>query len=270
MKKILIVLVSILIIPLIILFIKNKSLEKEDSFSNEFRYITNYKKENLDRYIMFRDKYSNLSLEDIVLRVNIGLDRPYYTNTRESNLLNKNYIMVNKYIYLPSNYVPNDLVNLDLKYSRSGMMLVKEAKVNFEKMYYNALKDGYNIRIVSSYRSYNYQVNLYNKYVETDGKEVADTYSARPGFSEHQTGLCVDIDDKVISYDNFSKSRSYLWMKKNSYKYGFIERYPKGKEDITGYSYEAWHYRYVGLEIAKYIYENNITFDEYFFLKIKK
>ena len=131
-------------------------------------------------------------------------------------------------------------------------------------MYYDAKKEGYNIRIMSSYRSYNYQEKLYNNYKNKEGKEEADKYSARPGFSEHQTGLCVDIDDKNLNYEDFYKSSSYEWMINNSYKYGFILRYPKDKENITGYIYESWHYRYVGIDIAKYIHDNNITFDEYY------
>ena len=89
-------------------------------------------------------------------------------------------------------------------------------------------------------------------------------YSARPGYSEHQTGLVIDIDNYNDDYENFDKTKEFEWMNNNSYKYGFILRYPKGKTDITGYDYESWHYRYVGKEIAKYIYENNITFDEYY------
>ena len=122
------------------------------------------------------------------------------------------------------------------------------------------------------YRSYEYQVNLYNKYVENDGIKEADTYSARPGYSEHQTGLCVDVYDGEIDYTNFEKSDSYNWMQENAYKYGFILRFPKGKENLTGYQYESWHYRYVGKKIAKYIKENDLTLEEYYakFIEGKK
>ena len=137
-------------------------------------------------------------------------------------------------------------------------------------MFKAAQKDNIKIRVMSSYRDYLYQIKLYNKYKTEDKEENVDKYSARPGYSEHQTGLCVDIDDTVLPYDSFENSKSYKWMQNNSYKYGFIERYPKGKEDITGYSYEAWHYRYVGKKIAKYIHDYNITFDEYYVKFIEK
>ena len=230
MKKILlfIIISGILIFLISAKSIKNHHILKRNT--NDFKHICNFKEELKYRYSNYYKTNKNLSLEDIVTRVNI----------------------------------PNNLEKTNSDYSKKGMMLVKEAKDMFEKMYYDAKKEGYNIRIMSSYRSYNYQEKLYNNYKNKEGKEEADKYSARPGFSEHQTGLCVDIDDKNLNYEDFYKSSSYEWMINNSYKYGFILRYPKDKENITGYIYESWHYRYVGIDIAKYIHDNNITFDEYY------
>ena len=165
-------------------------------------------------------------------------------------------------------YVPDNLEDISTNYSRSGMRLVSSAKDAFETLAEQALKDNKKVIAMSSYRSYQYQVNLYNRYVTNEGVNAADTYSARPGYSEHQTGLCVDVYDGVIDYTNFEKSDSYNWMMDNAYKYGFILRYPKGKENITGYQYESWHYRYVGKKIAKYIHDNDITFDEYYVRQI--
>ena len=125
-------------------------------------------------------------------------------------------------------------------------------------------KENLNIRIISAYRSYDYQESLYERYLKTDKQEIVDTYSARPGFSEHHTGLAIDVDNEKLGFDKFYLTKEFNWMQNNAYKYGFILRYPKDKEYLTGYSYESWHYRYVGLEIAKYIQENNITFDEYY------
>ena len=122
---------------------------------------------------------------------------------------------------------------------------------------------------MSSYRSYDYQVNLYNNYVKSDGKDAADTYSARPGFSEHQTGLAVDIYNKELPYTSFEETKEFEWMQKNAYKYGFILRFPKDKVNITGYQYEAWHYRYVGKKAAKYIHDHNITLEEYYIKKVE-
>ena len=105
---------------------------------------------------------------------------------------------------------------------------------------------------------------LYDKYVEADGVNKADTYSARPGFSDHQTGLAIDVDNTTSSFENFTNTKEYQWMLDNSYKYGFILRYPSAKESITTYQFESWHYRYVGLKLAKKIKASNLTFDEYF------
>jgi len=173
---------------------------------------------------------------------------------------------------MSENYVPNNLEVIDEKYSRSGMRLVNYAKEAFETLCKDANSEGYKIRAISSYRSYNYQFDLYNRYVLQDGIKKADTYSARAGFSEHQTGLVVDVDNEVLPYTSFHETKEYSWMNDNAHKYGFIERYPTGKESITGYDYESWHYRYVGVEIATYIKENNIAFDEYYvqFIEHKK
>ena len=248
----------------------NLKESKVDNFEKSCKKLSYYKKENLNRYKSYKKKNNNLSIEDIVTRVNLNLDYSFYTHTKKTSNLNTDTILVNKYLYLGSDYVPNNLEDISNKYSRSGMKLVSSSKENFEEMAKAALKDKKVIIAMSSYRSYEYQVNLYNKYVTNDGVDAADTYSARPGYSEHQTGLCVDIYDGELDYTNFEKSDSYKWMQYNSYKYGFILRFPKSKENITGYQYESWHYRYVGKEAAKYIHDNDITFDEYYVRFIEK
>ena len=125
-----------------------------------------------------------------------------------------------------------------------------------------AKNDGISLWNVSGYRSYNTQQSLYNNYKARDGQTKADTYSARPGSSEHQTGLATDICT-ASSAAHFENTDKYKWLINNSYKYGFILRYPEGKTYITGYKFEPWHYRYVGVEAATYIHNNNITFEEY-------
>lgn len=227
-------------------------------------YPNYYKKEYKERYQIYKEKNNDLGYEDIVTRVNIGLDQPYYTNTKETNNLNKTYILVNKYLFMSTNYIPDNLETINQKYTNGTKQLVNEAKIKFEEMAKKAMTDGYIIRAISAYRSYEYQNILYNKYVNQDGIDVADTYSARPGYSEHQTGLAVDIDNSKTDYTKFEETNEFNWMQENAHKYGFILRYPKGKENITGYTYESWHYRYVGEKIATYIKENNITFDEYY------
>lgn len=274
-KLIITIIILIIIIPTLSIIRNSKVSIKEESTKNSQNKLgsakmPNYYHENYStRYKNYSKNNSNLSLEEVITRVNIGLDHKYYTNTKITPYPNKTHILINKYIKLPNNYIPDNLENLDTSYSRDGMKLVKVAKDMLEKMVNQAKNDGYIIRVMSSYRSYDYQVKLYNEYKRADGEKEADKYSARPGFSEHQTGLCIDIDDGIKPYTSFAKSKSYKWMQNNSYKYGFIERYPEGKEHITGYDYEAWHYRYVGKNIAKYIHDNSITFDEYYVMFIE-
>lgn len=272
MKKIImsIIVILIIVVGAIFIFGKDDEIEKKEikTKKNDLESISYYKKEYKERYDNYKKKNKELSNEDVITRVNIGLDNSYYTNTYKTPYPNKDYILVNKYIYLGEDYVPDNLEDISTNYSRSGMRLVSSAKDAFETLAEQALKDNKKVIAMSSYRSYQYQVNLYNRYVANEGVNAADTYSARPGYSEHQTGLCVDVYDGVIDYTNFEKSDSYNWMMDNAYKYGFILRYPKGKENITGYQYESWHYRYVGKKIAKYIHDNDITFDEYYVRKI--
>lgn len=246
-----------------------KSLTQEEKIIKELKKIPYYKEENKDRYISYQKENKNLDREEIVTNVNIGIDKPYYTNTKQAENLNTNIILVNKYNYLTEDYVPENLEEINTTYARSGMQLVREAKEAFETLAENAKEDNMTIIAMSSYRSYDYQVDLYNRYVETDGKEAADTYSARAGFSEHQTGLAVDIYNGDLPYTSFEETEEFEWMQENAYKYGFILRFPEDKTDITGYEYESWHYRYVGKEVAKYIHDNNSTLEEYIAKKVE-
>ena len=233
---------------------------------NEFENISFYKKEYLERYINYKNSNPNLNNNDIVTLVNLELDKEDYTNTKESKLINRTDILINKHYYLPSNYIPNNLVRIN----NTDKFLIKEAKEWLEKMLIDINNNNLTLRIISSYRPYDYQKKLYNNYVKKDGIELADTYSARPGFSEHQTGLVIDVDNGKTNYEQFATTKEYQWMINNCYKYGFILRYPKGKENITRYNYESWHYRYVGINIAKYIHDHDITFDEYYIRFIEK
>ena len=121
----------------------------------------------------------------------------------------------------------------------------------------------------SSYRDYQYQVDLYNGYVNSKGEEWADSISARPGFSEHQTGLTVDMAATGAQLSKFADTDAFVWMQQNAHRFGWILRYPEGKEIITGYSYEAWHYRYLGVELATKVHDSGLTYDEYYELYLR-
>lgn len=217
----------------------------------------------LDRYMSYT-KESDINL--IIRDVNSSVDYDFYTNTKSANINTGELILVNKYHYLPEDYVYGELVTMDVNYTNTvGSKLSSVAYEAFKKLVDAAEEEGYHIRNNYAHRTYEYQEGVYNNYKNTYSESYADSISARPGYSEHQTGLTLDVG---VAYGKgsgkFEDSQEFAWMKENCYKYGFILRYPEGKENITGYSYEPWHYRYVGLEAAKYIYENDITFEEYY------
>lgn len=157
----------------------------------------------------------------------------------------KGILIVNKKYSLPANYNPG---------------VDQTASTALKQLQQAASTAGHNIPLISGFRSYSRQQTLYNNYVARDGQALADTYSARPGHSEHQTGLAFDVGKLD---DNYGSTPAGIWLKENCHKYGFIIRYPKGKESITGYQYEPWHIRYVGVEHATKIMNQNITLEEY-------
>jgi len=269
MKNFLLIIIILIFITISIILFNNKKINIETSIINNYAIYPFYKKELHEEYIKYQNN-CHLSDKESILHVNIGLNKPFYTDSRKAKNLNSTIILVNKYNYLEKDYVPNNLVILD-EFSKPGIRLNSEAYEKFKEMANDALKeDDLKLRIVSAYRSYEYQENLYNNYLKYDDRKKVDTYSARAGYSEHQTGLAVDIDNEIINYNRFHITREFAWISKNAHKYGFILRYPLGKEYITGYKYEPWHYRYVGKDIATYIYQNNITYEEYYYEFIDK
>lgn len=180
-------------------------------------------------------------------------------------------VVVNKERGLPDNYEPTDLTEPNVDFSFSGKsekrMMRKEAAQALEKLFKQASADGIKLYGVSGYRSRATQVSVYNNNVKTQGQAEADKVSARPGFSEHQTGLAIDVSSQSAKFgleEVFGATKEGKWLAEHAHEAGFIIRYPKGKESITGYSYEPWHIRYVGMDIAKAIYENRWTLEEYF------
>ena len=223
---------------------------------------------NLDRYM----NYDSSDINTVITMVNSNRDNEFYTNVKEANTDYGILMLVNKYYYLSKDYVYGKLVTLDSKYSNnSGMELNSECYEALKKLIDDAEKEGLHIRNNYAYRSYSYQDSVYNNYKKSRGVVYADSISARSGYSEHQTGLSLDVG-VATKYANgkFQDSKEFVWMRDNSYKYGFILRYPEGKENITGYGYEPWHYRYVGVDAASYIYENDITFEEYYAYFVEK
>ena len=177
-------------------------------------------------------------------------------------------LIVNKSYPLPKDYVPTNTYKDATGLNYCSECINVDAYEKYKMMKADMASLGMNIWIQSGYRSYSLQESLYNKYVNRDGKLAADTYSARPGHSEHQTGLAFDLNS--IS-DDFQYTSEGKWVNENAWRYGFILRYPKSKESITGYKYESWHLRYVGEDLATKLYNNGdwITLEEHFNLTSK-
>ncbi len=179
------------------------------------------------------------------------------------------WVVVNKQRPLqPKSYVPADLVTPDLPMRVGGQQLRQVTADAMAKMFAAAKAHGTPLRISSAYRSYSYQVNLYNGYVNSQGKAVADSQSARPGYSEHQTGLAADLspaDGSCSVAPCFASTPAGIWLAAHAYEYGFIIRYPDGHQATTGYIYEPWHVRYVGVVAATEMHTQGVpTLEEFF------
>lgn len=230
----------------------------EEFFSLSYAKLSNY-----DRYV----DYSNETGEDdetTVLAVNLDMDKENY----EDPIIVKKFstdMLVNKHRSLTKAFEPEDLVSIDEKYAVDDTQAGSRIAVNaFIQMYKAAKKEGYGLVINSSYRSYEDQEETCDTYRELYGEKYVKNYVAMPGFSEHQTGLSFDIGSTDTNV--FADSDEYEWVQENAHKYGFIQRFPTKYESITGFRAEPWHYRYVGKKIATYIYENDISFEEYYAL----
>lgn len=287
MKKI--IFISLVII--IACFSLSFSIKTKDSLSyyfdeNEIKFIKENNLIHSDYYQYL--KYKNFSIykfydyEAIRLTSNSYLEAintvhnpDYYLcykNIEPALFINTKYVLVNKHFSLNKDYVPNNLVNLSNNKSidyivreYESMLLDGEAFSHLKLMFDAASENGFNLTLFSGYRSFDKQSYLYySKHQEND------YYSARPGHSEHQTGLAVDISTRTIGLTTlFKDSDEYKWLSQNCYKYGFIERYKDIYSDKTYYNGEPWHFRYVGEEFAEVIYYNNISLEEYILKNIE-
>lgn len=182
-------------------------------------------------------------------------------------------VLINKKFFLPKNYVPKDLVfptvSFIFKEKIEKRKMRKEAALALalHKLFTGAKKDKIYLSGVSGYRSYTTQRAVFNRYVVRDDYNNARKYSALPGSSEHQTGLAIDVSSssgKCAAQSCFANTKEAKWLQSKSTNYGFIIRYPKGKESLTGYKYEPWHIRYVGVSLAKVLKKRNMTLEEYY------
>lgn len=268
-KKILILFSCICIVTLVILSIKTNPNTSNTSNTEEYYY-------NKDGH--YKD---DSSMEPHTTSSTDDTDKTNPTPTglhKESVPIDTDptsyTVLVNKVYSLPQTYIPEDLVipnvAFDFNYYDEKKLLREVAATALEKLFAGAEKDNIILTGVSGYRSYRRQESIYNKNIRTKGEEYTNKYSARPGYSEHQTGLSIDVSCKSMHYDledDFAETDEGKWLAKHCAEYGFIIRFPLGKEYITGYSYEPWHIRYVGVKLATYLTKNSMTLEEYYDFK---
>ncbi len=238
------------------------------NYLEEFFSLDYAKLENYDRYEAYSDETGEDEI-DTVIEVNLNLDKEDYTDSVLVSEFSTD-MLVNKHRHLSEDFKPNDLVEASLDYaSESDIYLSRLAYNAFKEMSDAASREGYGIVINSAYRSYQDQQDISDLYLRAYGQEYVDKYIAKPGYSEHQTGLAMDVGSRSVNI--FANSKEYGWMLENAYKYGFILRYSKRDENLTGFRFEAWHYRYVGKEIAKYCHDHNdMSLEEYFVIFLDK
>lgn len=237
----------------------------DSQISNFENLIKEYPSYNKDKLKLYYEVYS------LSNNLNEALNKVNYENFFSLNVQNdidyylkgNNHILVNPKYTLSSTYVPNNLVSIleveQIKRKDETIMLEEMTYNAYKQMFEDAKKHGLKLVVFSGYRSFEKQLNIYINNPDP-------RYVARAGHSEHQTGLAIDIStlDTGLT-DYFEQTNEFKYLRDNAYKYGFILRYPKNKENITGYNYEPWHYRYVGIEVATFIYENKLTLEEYLY-----
>ena len=268
----------------------NKVLDKifssKDYIDSNFNIYKDLNDSNLTNFISLTNKlinkgYNTLEINSILKSgneedINNFLELDYQEEAKE--YLKFDFSKLSKYQEYVDYKTKNNLdyetsvlyISIDKEYAiDSKQKGNKEMIENFIKMSNDCKQEtGFKIIVRSGYRDYKSQEDTYNLYLKTYGLKYAESYAAHPGFSEHQTGLAVDI--KAQSSNTFAGTKESKWLLENAYKYGFILRYPDDLTDITGYKYESWHYRYVGLEIAKDIKDKKMTYDEYYIRYLDK
>ncbi len=229
---------------------------------------------NLEDYKEYINKNNETDYAKVISIVNVHANHKWYQLELNTNEDLEMLMNVNKFYALSETYTPENLKNIDLTYAydeEGKNKLIDYAYDKFLELWQAANDQGFYLMVTSSYRDYESQKEIYDYRVSTWGERKADETAARPGHSEHQTGLVIDMTSKTEPLaDSFTDSEAYEWLKENAYKYGFIERYPEGKTYLTGYNPESWHWRYVGLEAAKTMHDEDITFDEYYAFYIEK
>ncbi len=246
-----------------ILFTTSFTNCNNDSFLKELKEHPSFE---MEKYSLYYIEYQNN--HNLIYTLNKVNYPNFYENSITSpafyfsDKTGNSFPFVNKTYYLSKDFIPDNLVLVDLpKINRVNQQMLIEQNTleNYHKLYEELVNQGLELVIFSAYRSYNYQIGIFQN-------AKNKSYVALPGHSEHQTGFALDVSRLDIGLtEYFENTYEFEYLINNAHKYGFILRYPKGKENITGYSYEPWHFRFVGKEIATFIYNNNLTLEEYIY-----
>ena len=234
-------------------------------FAKEEYFVFN----KLDSYLSYYRTNKGTPFNKIVSIINVRGEKDWYDEIENTDINKGVKMLVNKRFRLPNDYEPSDLINLDLSYAFSGIKISKAMYDDLVELIDAAKVSGYKLIVSQGYRSYTSQESIYDKYKKEHGEEQADEYVARPGHSEYQTGLSIIIEPYNKSIPNYEESEEYQWLIGNCYNYGFIQRYPVGTEDLTGFETNAWRFRYVGRDISKQVYDSGLTYEEYYEYNLK-
>ena len=218
---------------------------------------------NLDKYLDYITESSESNLTTVVAKVNTNASMGWYKTIIDTDTSKKTSMLVNKFYKLSEDYIPDDLIDVSATYGYQGKQVSSVIYDELTNLIDAAKEKGYSLIVTQGYRSYKDQLEAYDEIESSSGQDYADEVAARAGHSEYQTGL------SVVVKPLYTEGPEHTWLIENAYKYGFILRYPKDKEGITGFSYDAWRLRYVGTNISRIIHNENITFDEYYAYYIK-
>jgi D-alanyl-D-alanine carboxypeptidase len=236
-------------------------VNEDQEEQNHYKSYYYYEEENLERYIAYHSLNIEMATGDVVWRVNAKVDQLPYENIvvlNEDSMHDKT-ALINKFYRLPDDFEPRDLIGIG-----DGNWLDRETYEAFLEMSAVAESEGAILTPGSTYRSIDSQRGLYESYVDRDGQELADTYSARAGSSEHHTGRAIDFVGEDWTLSTFEYTYASQWIQENAWEYGFILRYPKDYVDVTRYMYEPWHVTYVGIEVSRIMHQEGIsTLEEY-------
>lgn len=237
--------------------------EKTNNFYTSLVSQKYYIRDNYEKYLNYYKKHPTSPPSEIISIINTKGNEEWYKNTKEIKITDYKFLL-NKFNYISKNYKPDNLVKINLQTAYANQYAQEEVVNAYYEMHAKVKEElGINLMVLYSYRSYEDQEKLYNEYTKVS-IDYADTLCSRPGHSEHQTGLVLDlISTKNQTLTKFLESEEYKWLINNAHNYGFIIRYPKDKYKITGYKSETNHFRYVGKEFATTLYNEQITLDEY-------